>query len=324
MVDLACSGLARANTGIGVVQRNLYPYLEREFGPLQYSPARDLGRTPFQRVLGLINGFRPPLAAHSVFLSAVPPLPMALPGKVICIIHDLRWLRTRGYLSRRYRMWDLKRTVSRANSLVCISQRTYDDLVTALPEAAHKSVVAWLGPGLVPPSSFDSTVSGRLLLIGGAAHKDNESAAKLLAKLDPSWLTGITGIGVSDEVQSIIGEAFGPTFGTWLKSVPDEDVVAAYRDSEFFMLLGKDEGFGLPFVEALASGCQVIAFDQPLTRELFGNACTYVTANDEENAKVLKDRPSVPEAVRREILERFSWKKFADTVIDKARSGEAE
>jgi glycosyltransferase involved in cell wall biosynthesis len=324
MADLACSGLARENTGIGVVQRNLYPHLEREFGPLRFSPVRDLGRTPWQRIVGLINGFRPPAAAHSVYVSAVPPLPLALPGKVISIVHDLRWLRTRGFLSRQYRMWDLKRTVSRSDYLVCISQRTYDDLVAALPVAARKAVVAWLGPGLIPPNSFDSAVSGRLLLIGGAAHKDNESAARLLAKVKPDWLTGITGIGVSNEVQSIIEEAFGPTFGTWLKNVTDDEVIAAYKDSEFFMLLGKDEGFGLPFVEALASGCQVIAFDQPLTRELFGPACTYLNGNDEGNARVLEKRPCVPEAVRRQLVERFSWKKFADTVIDKARSSEAE
>lgn len=324
MVDLACSGLARANTGIGVVQRNLYPYLEREYGPLKFSPVRDLGRTPWQRAVGLINGFRRPFGAHSVYISAVPPLPLALPGKVVSIVHDLRWLRTRGFLSRQYRTWDLKRTVSRSDNLICISQRTFDDLVAAVPSAAPKSVVAWLGPGLIPPNSFEPGASGRLLLIGGAAHKENESAAKLLAKLKPDWLVGITGIGVSNEVQAIIEDAFGATFGTWLKNVSDAEVVAAYRDSEFFMLLGKDEGFGLPYVEALASGCQVIAFDQPLTRELFGSACTYVSESEEENAKVLTERPAVPEPVRREAVDRFSWQNFANTVIAKVRSGEAE
>lgn len=320
MVDLACSGLARGNTGIGIVQRNLYPLLENEFGSISYSPVRDLGRTPWQRIMGLWNGFRPPLDDYGVYLSAVPPLPLALSGKVVSIIHDLRWLRTRGFVSRNYRLWDLKRTVSRSDSLICISQRTYDDLVSALPFAAEKCVVGWLGPGLTPPDSFVPTNSGRLLLIGGATHKQNEAAARLLARAKPEWLSGVTGIGVSSEVQTIIGDAFGASFGTWLDVASDAEVIAAYRDAEYFMLLSQDEGFGLPFVEALASGCQVIAFDQPLTRELFGPACIYMNNDDVENARILGQRPSIPESVRREVVGRFSWENFAATVIGAVRS----
>jgi glycosyltransferase involved in cell wall biosynthesis len=220
-------------------------------------------------------------------------------------------------------MWDLKRTVSRSEALICISQRTYDDLVAKLPSAANKAAIAWLGPGLVPPNSFHSKASGNLLLVGGAAHKENESAARLLARLKPYWLKSITGIGVSIEVQTIIGDAFGADFGTWLNNVSNEKVVAAYGEAEFFMLLGKDEGFGLPFVEALASGCQVLAFDQPLTRELFGTACTYLSDSEEHNAEVLSERPTISEAIRREVVERFSWQKFADEVVAKVRSCEA-
>lgn len=323
MTKLACSGLVRENTGIGVVQRNLYPYLEREYGALTMSPVRDLGRSPLQRVRGLLNGFRWPADSFSIYLSAVPPLPLLVPGKVISIVHDLRWLRTRGYVSRRYRMWDLKRTVSRSDSLICISQRTYDDLVEIMPSAARKSTIAWLGPGLIPPNSFFSKASGNLLLVGGAAHKENELAARMLARAKPYWLKSVTGIGVSAEVQNTIQEAFGADFGCWLNNLSDEEVVAAYAEAEFFMLLGKDEGFGLPFIEALASGCQVIAHDQPLTRELFGTACTYLSDSAEQNAEVLTERPSISETTRREVVDRFSWQKFADAVIDKVRSSEA-
>jgi glycosyltransferase involved in cell wall biosynthesis len=315
MAYVACSGLTRANTGIGVVQRALYPYLEHEFGSLAFSPVRDLGRSPLQRIRGLVAGFTPPSEAHTIYLSAVPPLPLMLRAPTVSIIHDLRWMRTRGPVSRLYRMWDLKRTVSKSASLICISQRTYDDLTIHFPHAAEKASVAWLGPGLIPPNSFVSKSSGTLLLVGGATHKENELSARLLAEARPKWLKAIVGIGVSTEVKSIIKDAFGAGFGTWLKNVSDEDVAAAYARSEFFMLLGKDEGFGLPFVEALASGCQVIAFDQPLTRELLGAACTYLSANHEANIQLLRDKPAVPELARQAVAKKFSWQNFADAII---------
>jgi hypothetical protein len=314
MNRLACSGLAISNTGIGVVQKYLYPLLEADFGNLIFSPRRDLGLAPTRRLLGLINGFRPPIGKYEVYLSVVPPLPFGLRGRVVSIVHDLRWMRTRGALGRRYRMWDLKRTISRSDAIICISQRTYNDLVTAVPEAEAIAHVSWLGPGLVPEGSFVNASSGNLLLVGGAAHKANEQAAALLADTKPAWLKSVTGIGVSQVVKDTIQSAFGEEFGTWLENVDDTSVVAAFREAEFFMLLGQDEGFGLPFVEALASGCQVIALDQPLTREIFGDSCTYLTGDSVRNGRVLQNRPDIPADLRLDAVERFAWTKFGNSV----------
>src|SRR4029453_4838143 len=103
----------------------------------------------------------------------------------------------------------------------------------------------------------------------------------------------------------------------WLQNVSDEEVIAAYRHAEYFMLLGKDEGFGLPFVEALASGCQVIAMDQPLTRELLGEACTYVEDSIESDASVLRKKPDVPGEIRQRVVSKFDWEHFSRGVRDR-------
>lgn len=316
MTRIACSGFARPNTGIGVVQKHLYPRLEEAFGVLELSPARDLGRSMSARILGLVNGFRSPATAYSVFLSVVPPLPFFLKGRVVTILHDLRWMRTRRGISRYYRRWDLRRTVRLSDSIVCISQRTWNDLIELFPEARDKAVVSWLGPGLVPHNSFTEKPSGNLLLIGGAPHKANEDAARLLANVRPKWLQSITGIGVSNEVRVIVEKAFGAGFATWLNNISDEEVVDAYKEAEYFMLLGTDEGFGLPFVEALASGCQVIATDQPLTRELLGDACTYLSGNALADQIILQHKPGVPVEVRRSAVSKFDWSQFAGGVMD--------
>ncbi|WAJ32009.1 glycosyltransferase [Arthrobacter sp. FX8] len=189
--------------------------------------------------------------------------------------------------------------------------------MAALPAAEGKATVAWLGPGLVQTTSLNPRDTGNLLLIGGAAHKENEAAAEMLARIKPLWLKSVTGIGVSTEVKAIIDREFGPDFGTWMSNVSDDEVLRAYRQAEFFMLLSQDEGFGLPFVEALASGCQVIALDQPLTRELLGDACTYVSRDHASDSLILAEKPAISVEARMSVVNRFSWSNFGDAVVGK-------
>lgn len=313
-ITIGCSGFAKPATGIGVVQKALYSRLERDFGRLVKSPRRDIGESSLTRVVGLIKGLLPPVGGYDVYLSTTPPLPMALRRPTVAIVHDLRWQRTKGRLGRLYRQWDLYRTVRLSTRIICISERTRRDLVEMFPTAAPKSTVAWLGRGLLENVAMSDSGSGVLLLMGGAPHKRNEEAARLLASARPAWLRGIVGIGVSTTVQNIVDEAFGPTFAIWHKGLSDAEVVAEYENAEYFMLLSTDEGFGMPFVEGLAAGCQVIVRDHELVRELLGSACIYLTNDDKENRLRLQSEPQIDRATRQVALSRFSWDSFYNAV----------
>jgi Glycosyl transferases group 1 len=63
--------------------------------------------------------------------------------------------------------------------------------------------------------------------------------------------------------------------GDWevgtLEGRPEEEVAAELRGAALFVALGRDEGFGLPVAEALASGCPVVGFHGMGGRELFGS-----------------------------------------------------
>ena len=96
------------------------------------------------------------------------------------------------------------------------------------------------------------------MLVGSAAHKRNELAAAALALARPPWVRGIIGVGVSEQVRETLSTVLPCE---WFQSVSDAEMLALYQRAEFFLMLGTDEGFGLPFVEALAAGCQVIATD---------------------------------------------------------------
>jgi glycosyltransferase involved in cell wall biosynthesis len=65
-----------------------------------------------------------------------------------------------------------------------------------------------------------------------------------------------------------------------LSGLSREVLAAAYRRAGLLLHTADAEGFGLPLVEAMACGCQVIASDLPVLREVGGNAATYCVVGD--------------------------------------------
>ena len=64
--------------------------------------------------------------------------------------------------------------------------------------------------------------------------------------------------------------------------VSREILSAAYRRAGMLLQTSEAEGFGLPPIEAMACGCQVIASDLPVLREVGGTAAAYCRVGDIE------------------------------------------
>lgn len=307
---IGCSGPVNERSGIGVVQKHLYSHLTEAGHELVLSRPRDVGTSPAARVRGLARGFRPAGGEVDVYLSTVPPLPYGVRGPVLTIVHDLRWLRTRSKVAATYRAWDLRRTIRRSDALVCVSENTRRELLEFEPRA-NRAIVQRLGSGQVPDGSFQEGDSGLLMLLGSAAHKRNELAAEALAIARPRWVHGIIGVGVSEQVRETLSNAFSCE---WFQGVSDAELVVLYQRAQFFLMLGTDEGFGLPFIEALAAGCQVIATDHSLAREIVGPAGQLVSPGDAVAiARQLLTAPSVSAEVRAAHAKRFSWRACGET-----------
>jgi glycosyltransferase involved in cell wall biosynthesis len=101
--------------------------------------------------------------------------------------------------------------------------------------------------------------------------------------------------------------------------VPADDLAALYRQAAAVVLPSRNEGFGLPAIEAAASGAPVVATDLPAFREVLAGAARYVPVGDSRAlaaavSETVRD-PAVRERLRRTGLERaalFSWKRQAE------------
>lgn len=104
----------------------------------------------------------------------------------------------------------------------------------------------------------------------------------------------------------------------WTGYVSEDALVEHYRSADLVVLPSRYEGFGLPVVEAMASGTPVVCSDIPVLREVAGDAAVFVDPEDagsmaEAMRRVLAD-PVLADSLRAKGLARaraFTWEETA-------------
>jgi glycosyltransferase involved in cell wall biosynthesis len=104
--------------------------------------------------------------------------------------------------------------------------------------------------------------------------------------------------------------------------VDDEDLVTLYNAATVFVMPSHYEGFGLPIIEAMQSGCPVITTKNGSLPEVAGDAAVYIDGDSvDEIAKKIQDVCG-DKKLQKELsvkgLERanqFSWKKTAEQTM---------
>jgi glycosyltransferase involved in cell wall biosynthesis len=158
-----------------------------------------------------------------------------------------------------------------------------------------------------------------ILAVGAATEQKRlDLVIKAVAKLENINLLIASGGGdKTEEIKRLGKEALGERFE--MVSVPFDKMPEIYRRADVFTLpSAQSESFGNVLVEAMASGLSVVATDDPIRREIVGDAGLFVDqTNIEEYARVLqKTLETNWEDKPRKQAEKFSWDEIAKKYND--------
>lgn len=256
--------------------------------------------------------------------------------RLIVAVHDLSFLIYPEFFTLKQRIWHklilASGLLERADRIITDSENTKRDLIELLKLPEDKITVIYPGVGEKYRQELDaeklkrvrekydlpekfflfvSSLEPRKNLFGVLRALDRIDGAKLV-------ITGAGGWKNNKERKIIAGHKQVKLLGY----VPEEDKPALYHLSRALVYPSFYEGFGLPILEAMASGCPVIAGNNSSQGEVLGDCGLLV---DPYNTKDIAEAMSVLwqddllwqelSARGRERSKLFGWEKLGEEVL---------
>lgn len=246
-------------------------------------------------------GMRRVALLHSPTFAA----PLVSPVPLVVTVHDLIPLVLPGYhRTRQSALYSrfMARTVRAANRIIAVSAHARRDIITVLryPEDRISVVYEAAGDSFRPDGSPDEQMAlraryglpGRFVLyLGGAERRKNiETVVRAWARLRAAHhREEIVLVLVADfprpdplyaDIPALIRELGLEHAVVCVRSVDERDKPALYRAAELFCFPSLYEGFGLPPLEAMASGTPVLCSDATSLPEVVGDAAWLLPPSD--------------------------------------------
>jgi glycosyltransferase involved in cell wall biosynthesis len=255
--------------------------------------------------------------------TAFPPFARA---RKIVTVHDLAWVHFpeayRVPERLRYRAW-MRLAARYGDTLIAVSENTRNDVVALHPGCESKVRVIRMGfrpdylapgetPHPLPPQVRDFLKGGDYVLSVGTLHPRKNLKGLIRAFFlykdrydDPVKLViaGVEG-GAGVELGALLlGSPRGRDV-LLAGYVGDEDLKALYRGARTFVLPSFYEGFGLPVLEAMASGTPVAAARSSCLPEIAGDAALYFRPEDPAEMADAMALLCRDETLRRKLIEK--------------------
>jgi len=290
-------------------------------------------RSPWEQPLW--DHLRVPLALRrepfDLYHGTKSVVPRHGPTPAVVTIHDLASYvmpETFRMVQRFHLAWETPWALVRARAVLVPSESTASDVKRLFPASTASVVVTPEAPaaGLRPASvdavaawrerrGIDKPACGYLGTIQPRKNLDLLVDAFVAAAGSRDWRLVIAGRMRPGEKPSFLGR---DSRVVWLGALADDEVAPFFGSIRCMVSPSAYEGFGLTFIEAMASGCPVVGLRNSSVPEVVGDAGVLVERADVESLapvieKLMTDDRTVADLARRgrEQAARFSWNETA-------------
>ncbi|MFH0909276.1 MAG: glycosyltransferase family 1 protein [bacterium] len=227
---------------------------------------------------------RPADIYHATYFNSLPAPPRA---KRVVTVFDMTYEKYPAcFLPDDPTPARMRRALSNADGIICISEQTKRDLLEYIKVDASRVQVIHLGVHPASPESRRATDTDRPFFL----HIGNRYGYKNFERVIEAFVSG-QGLGSPCRIVCFGGEKqgrrdralldrFKATNLVEFRRGSDLDLADLYRRATALVYPSLYEGFGLPPLEAMAVGCPVLCSDIPALHETAGDAAIYFAPHD--------------------------------------------
>lgn len=242
----------------------------------------------------------------------------------VVTVHDFTYeLKLRG-MKRYAHIIQKKYALRKADGIICISNNTKTDMYKIYPNLKTKPCKV-IYNGYNSESYFKLSgikTKNNVIFVGGRNSYKNFKKAVEIVSLIKGLNLVIVGGELTDGERKLVNSLI-PNRYTVKTHISNDILNILYNEAVCLLYLSEYEGFGIPPLEAMSSGCPVIALNKSSISEVVGSAGVLFDEIDIDQIVYTIQLLQSDKDYRNKIVDeglrnvkRFSWDKCANEVIE--------